>query len=335
MEQPAHRLAEPVLVTGALGFIGYRLINRLLQENYQVIAFILPHHSLPPEWNNKVEAFHGDITQEKDVEAAVAKAKTLFHFAAIVSDWGDEKWHHAVTVQGTKYVMDAALKHNVKVIQASSITVYGDKINQGLCQESDNYGNPLGAYSASKQAQEQCVREYIDKGVDVRIIRPANIYGSGSRPWVDDLSAELKKRTPVLMSGGNMDAGLVHVENVVELMMLAATSPAAKGQIYNICDEEGVTWKRYISELAHIIHAPAPRSLPKSVAKIAATVMETLWRVFNMKNRPPLTHEALNLVGSHHQISMKKAKEELGYSPVVDFEQGMKDVAQYVKEKQP
>jgi len=333
MKYPTTRLAEPVLVTGALGFIGQRLINRLLQDNYHVVAFILPHHELPTDWVGQVKAFHGDITQQADVETAMKSAKTVFHLAAIVSDWGDEAWHHRVTVQGTQYVMDAALKHNVSVVQASSITVYGDKIDRGLCLENTEYGNALGAYSASKQAQEKCVLAYIEKGVDVRIIRPANIYGAGSRPWVDDLSAELIKGTPVLISGGNKDAGLVHVENVVALMLLIATSDKAKGKIYNACDEEGITWRQYITDLAKLINAPAPKSIPKFLAKIAATVMEFTWRILKLTSRPPLTHEALNLVGSHHQISMYRAKTELGYQPIVTYAQGLEDVHQYIKGK--
>ncbi|MCY7295485.1 NAD-dependent epimerase/dehydratase family protein [Alteromonas sp. a30] len=334
MNIDSNRLPEPILVTGALGFIGQRLIERLLQDNYSVIAFLRPHHILPTEWQGKVQLFRGDITRKDDIESAVAQAKTVFHLVAIVSDWGAAETHHNITVEGTRFLLQAVVKHHVRLILASSITVYGDRINQGMCHESMDHGQPLGAYSASKQAQENLARDLIGPATDIRIVRPANIYGAGSRPWVDDLSAELKKHTPVLINQGNFDAGLVHVDNVIDLFMLVASLPQAKGEIYNVCDMEGITWQRYINALANIIDAPKPRSIPKWLAQRLAGMMEFVWRHFHLKGRPPLTHEALNLIGSQHQISMIKATSELDYHPKVMFDEGMQDVANYIKTQQ-
>lgn len=333
MNAVTNTLDGPILVTGAAGFIGQRLIGRLLKENYEVIAFVLPNQDTPKSWQDKVQIFHGDITNEEDVNKAIQNVKAVFHFAAIVADWGGEALHKRVTVDGTEYVMNAALKHQCKVILASSITVYSDNIDKGVCTENSAWGNVLGPYSHSKQTQELIAQRYINKGLDVRIVRPANIYGSGSKPWVDDLSVELLKGTPVLVGGGNIDAGLVHVENVVELMLLVASNPKAKGQVFNVCDEENITWSMYINELAHILGAPAPRSIPKVIAKTAAVLLEKLWRLFKIEKRPPLTREALNLVSSHHQISIEKAKSELGYQPIVNFKEGMEDVKAYVTGK--
>lgn len=333
-----HRMNEPVLVTGSLGFIGKRLVSRLLAENYTVIAFDLPGQTLPDEWLNNnqpgnVEFVAGDICQSDDVEKIVSRSKTIFHLAAVVGDWGGDDLHQRVTVGGTERLMAAALEHRCRVILASSIVVYGDKLGKGVCDESVTPGKTFGPYSRSKQAQERLASEFSQQGLEVSIVRPANVYGAGSKPWVEDLCKELKAGHPALIGHGKMNAGLVHVNNVVELMLRAA-APEAIGEIYNSCNEEAISWRQYMTEMAHLSNAPQPRSIPRFVAIIAATLLEKTWSLLNKKGRPPLTHEALNLIGSHHQVSIDKAKRELGYHAVISYEQGMDDVRQSLKTKE-
>jgi nucleoside-diphosphate-sugar epimerase len=329
----ADRLKEPVLVTGALGFIGQRLVSRLLAENYKVIAFDLPGQAMPEQWlddlqQGNIELLVGDICQFDALEKVVSRAKTIFHLAAVVSDWGGDDLHRRVTVGGTERVLRAALEHHCRVILVSSIVVYGDKLGKGVCDESVSPGNTLGPYSRSKQAQERLAREFIQQGLEISIVRPANVYGAGSKPWVEDVCKELKAGHPTLIGNGKMNAGLVHVNNVVELLMLAATAPEAIGETYNIASEETVSWREYMTALAQTINVPGPRSIPRFAAVIAATLFEKIWTLLGKSTRPLLTHEALNLIGSHHQISIDKAKRELGYQELFSYEQGMDEVRQ-------
>jgi len=323
-------LKNPVLVTGALGFIGRRLVNRLLEEKYEVVAFDLPEQSIPAEWEGKARYVAGDIANIQDVSTVAADAGTIFHLAAIVGDWGAEDLHHRVTVDGTELLLEQARIYNCRVLMTTSIVVYGDKIDKGICHESLELGKTFGPYSRSKQAQEMLAEQYIKKGLRLTVIRPANVYGAGSKPWVNDLSKVLRSGAPTLIGGGNFNAGLVHVENVVELMLLAATNNIAIGEIYNICDEESVTWKEYTTAIASFIGVSKPKSIPKWLARIIASLYENLWRLFNRQSRPPLTHESLNLVGSHHQITIEKAKTQLGYRPVINYQQGLVEISKYI-----
>lgn len=327
------QLPDPVLITGAAGFIGRYLTNRLLEADRRVVAFdvIACPESLAEDAS--VTWIQGDITNTDQVNEAMQGCATVFHLAAVVGDWGGDALHRSVTVEGTHHIFDAALKldRRPRIVLASSIVVYGDQINEQVCHEGLPLGKTFGPYSESKQAQERMAQQYLQRGLDIRIVRPANVYGAGSKPWVEELCIELKRGVPVLIGGGDFDAGLVHVDNVVEVLLRAAINGQARGQIYNAADEEGVTWKQYMTDLARICGAPKPRSIPRIVALYLAKAGEKSFRLLRRENRPPLTLEALNLVGSEHHIDMMKTRRELGYAPVTRYEAGMAAVEEYLQ----
>jgi nucleoside-diphosphate-sugar epimerase len=164
----------------------------------------------------------------------------------------------------------------------------------------------------------------------VTIVRPTNVYGAGSRPWVDTALSVLRKGQPMLIGDGRQCAGLTHVDNVVDVLVRAANTPAAVGRCYNASDDNGITWREYFSELAALVGAPPPRSIPRTVASIAAVGCEAAYRLLRIEERPPLTREAFNLVGSHFRVPIERARAELGYEPRVSHAEAMKDIAAYV-----
>jgi nucleoside-diphosphate-sugar epimerase len=326
------KFKEPVFITGAAGFIGRRLLHRLLDEGVQVVGFDVVACPEALEDQPGLSWFQGDIASVQAVRQACEGCKTIFHLAAMVGDWGKAEQHRRITVEGTQHVFEAALAQKTPpvVVLASSIVVYGDHIAQGVCDEAVAHGANFGPYSVSKQAQEKLALNYIQRGLDIRIVRPANVYGAGSKPWVEELCQELKKGTPCLVGGGDFDAGLVHVENVVEVMHRAARASGLNGQIFNAADENGVTWKRYLKDMAQICGAPPPKSIPYLVAKAMAIGLERSYRLLRIETRPPMTLEALNLIGSEHHIDMSKTRAVLGYKPRISYQEGLAEVRDYL-----
>jgi len=330
------RIEEPILVTGATGFIGRALMSRLIDEGYQPQAFVLPGDAVPIEWGDRVAIHPGDVAHRSSVAKALADAATVFHLAAFVGDWGRPADHERVTVRGTENVLSDVAKRGARCILASSIVVYGDRIGRDVCDEDHGFGRPLGPYSRSKQAQEKIARRLEEtQSLQVTIIRPANVYGPGSVPWVDKALEVLRSGLPSLIGDGRLDAGLTYVDNVVDVMLRAAERPATVGRVYNASDDSGVTWLRYFTELAEIGGAPPPKSLNKHLASVAAKSLDGTWKILRRRDRPPLTRESLNLVGSNHRIPIAKARLELGYEPPVSYKQGMAQVADYVARHLP
>ncbi|MBU2514704.1 NAD-dependent epimerase/dehydratase family protein [bacterium] len=329
------KINQPVLVTGATGFIGRILVEKLLKHEIQIKALVLPDEKLPPGWetNKLISVIRGSVTDPAAVEKAMKNVKTLFHLAAVVADWGDENLFWDIGVNGTRHVLDEAIKFDTKVILASSIVVYGEKIGKEVCTEETDFGRTFGPYGRVKQEQEKIARQYETKyNLQLVVIRPANVYGPGSRPWVHQVLATLKSGSPSLINGGDYNAGLVHVESITDAMVLAAESEKAVGNTYNVCDLNNVTWKQYFSDLAEIAGCSKPRSIPLFVAKPLAHSVQFLWKLFRLKIQPPITLESLNLVSSKHQIEVDKLIDHLGYTPNYPYEEGIKSLKTYIIE---
>src|SRR4030095_14025539 len=124
------RIAEPIVVTGATGFIGRRLTARLLQEGYAPHAFVLPSDPIPIGGGDRVRSAHGDVADRLDVMNAMREAATVFHLAAVVGDWGSPALHRRVTVNGTEHVLAEAARRDARVLLVSSVVVYGHRIRR-------------------------------------------------------------------------------------------------------------------------------------------------------------------------------------------------------------
>ena len=85
-----NKLEAPVLVTGATGFIGRVLVRKLIEAQYCPAVFVLPEEEIPEDWKGKVHIIRGNITDSASVEKAMKGIGTVFHLAAVVTDWGNE-----------------------------------------------------------------------------------------------------------------------------------------------------------------------------------------------------------------------------------------------------
>ncbi len=322
-----------VLVTGAAGFLGQALVTKLLLADANITALILPTEAIPETWLDTVTAVRGDIRDAKLLTELIEGKDCVFHLAALVGDWSSQDAHREITIGGTRNVFTAAAKKSVRVVLASSIVVYGDNIRKGLCSEETPHGKPMGAYGWAKQEQENWFHFYEKRGLTGSIIRPANIYGPGSGPWLHDVVTQIKKGMPVLIDGGRFNAGLTYVENVADVFIRAATASHVNGNIYNVVDDDEITWHHYFSDLAGLLGVSHLRSIPRSVAGPAATIMDKVWRWAKAEQRPPVTPEAFNLVGFPNYFSNEKAKHELEWLPKIKYEQGFSTIAHYLRKQ--
>lgn len=325
------KIAQPVLVTGATGFIGSRVVHKLLQDGVAVKILALPGETVPADWAEKVEIIRGSISDPNAVEKATQDAATIIHLVAIVTDWGDEKKYWEFTVEGSRLIFEQAVKNKSRIVLAASIAVYGDKIHTQPCPEETSYGKTLGPYSRTKQAQEKLAWDYYkNKGMRLTVVRPANVYGPRSGPWLHDVMNVLKSGSPGLISGGQMNAGLAYVDNVADILILAGTLEKALGRVYNACDGLEVTWRDYFTDIAGMIGVGKPKSIPRPLAVFGAYLLEGIYKLLSIEKRPLITREALNLVGSDNRIPVDRVKIELGYTPQVTYAEGLKHIKEYI-----
>jgi nucleoside-diphosphate-sugar epimerase len=315
-----------VLVTGASGFIGRSLVARLRGERAAVRALVLPDE--PVELG--AEIARGDVTRPESLVPAMRGVRLVYHLAARVGDWGAEELFRSVNVDGTRNVLAAAAEAGVeRVVVTSSLVVYGSQLGSEVCDEDLPREHGCGPYSRTKRAQEELALDFHRFGrVPVTVVRPGNVFGPDSAPWVHMPVALLRAGRLPLIGGGEGDAALTWVDNLAEFLLLAGRTAAAAGRVYNANDGSGVSWARYFTALARIAGARAPRlHVPSGAAMAAAVAMEAAWRVARRPGRPLFTREAVTLLASRHAVPVSRAARELGFSPSVEFDEAMDRLA--------
>jgi nucleoside-diphosphate-sugar epimerase len=268
------------------------------------------------------------------VREAFQGCRWCFHLAALVGDAGRDADHQRITVGGTRLVFEAALAQGAAVVLVTSICAYGDAIQRGLCREDTPLGVAQGPYGRAKQGQEALAHRYQAQGVPVCIVRPANIIGPGSGPWVIDAAAALRQGLPALIGGGMGNAALAGVDNVASFLRHAASHPDAWGQTFHVHDGLSATWRDYFHDLARLLGTRAPRSVPRPLAYLGAQLTEPVFKRLWPRQRPPVTTEALNLIAWDSRFPLERAL-SLGWRPEVDHATQMARIGAWLAQQKP
>jgi len=325
-------MASPgqALVTGGPGFIGRRVVRRLLDGGWRVRSFSLPGEAEPPGWRGRATLHYGDLASGVGLEDAAARADLIIHLASVVGLPGayDRQWQ--IIAEGTRSVCAAAAANKARLVVASSIAVYGDKIQTQVCSDEDGHGAWMGAYGRAKQGQETIALEVAAaSGLPVTIVRPGNVYGLGGASAWGDRYLDLIRATggAVIGDGARNRAGLVYVENLADAILLAATHPAAIGRTYTICDEDGVSWRRFNDDMAALIGAPPPPAYPLEPVWAAAWANEDPAALMGPEDAGLPTLEGLNLIAFDNRFDSRRIRDELGWSPRLSYAAALVEMA--------
>lgn len=314
----------PVLVTGAGGFIGRCLVSALLDEGVEIVALALEGEAVPEGWGDDVRVVRGNICSLTDVEKAMVGVSTVFHLAALVGTDGTYEQHWSVTVDGSRNVFAVANQVDARVIVTTSICAYGDLISRDVCRETSPRGAFEGPYGRAKQGQEDAATEFCkQKGLAVTVVRPSNVYGIGSGPWVEGMLAMIQAGFGMVVGDGRGNAGLVYVENLVDALVMMAGDPATIGRTYNVCDGSDVTWRRYMDDLASIAGVDPVPNVPLEALREAALANEDPAALVEPRDANLMPLEALNLIGSDNRFDTSRIRDELGWSPRVTYEEAL------------
>lgn len=327
-----------VLVTGGTGFIGRRVIQRFLDAGWRVRCFSLPGEGPLEAWGGRVEMRPGDVRAPAALASAAAGAGLVVHLAALVGHAGDYGLQWDVIAEGTRHACAAAAASGARAVVTSSIAIYGDKIQTQVCREADGFGAWQGAYGRAKQGQETITLAHAAQtGLPVTIIRPANVYGlGGASAWGDRFIAAIRDTGGfVIGAGARNNAGLVHVENLADAILLAATHPAAVGATFNVCDGEDVTWRRYTDDLAAMAGKPPPPSYPLEPLLAAARANEDPAQLVGPRDPGLPTLEGLNLVGFDNRFDAGLIHRTLGWQPSVRYADAIREMAEQVAGGRP
>lgn len=316
-----------VLVTGGPGFIGRRVVRRFLDAGWEATSFSLPGEPAAADWPRAVRMVHGDLRNERDLERAIDGADLVIHLAAIVGLAGHYQEQWDVIAGGTRQVCEAAA--GVRIVVASSIAVYGTLIQTQVCREDDGHGPWAGAYGWAKQGQELAALEVTEQtGSALTLIRPANVYGlGGSSAWGDRLIEGIRATGGAVFGNAPANnAGLVYVENLADALFLAGTCEEAIGRTYNVCDEEPVSWRRFMNDMAALAGMPLPPTIAIDDALTAVGANEDPANKVPPKDPALGSMEGLNLVGFDNRIDASRIRTELGWTPAIPYAAALADM---------
>jgi nucleoside-diphosphate-sugar epimerase len=319
-----------VLVTGATGFLGSHISERLVARGDSVRCLVRPTSRTRYLETLGVELIEGDVTNATSLPAALEGVDVVYHAAALVTDWAPWSEFRSVTINGTRNMLKAAATANVgRFLHVSSDAVYRyADLAKGVHEESPyeaRFGW-LDYYRRSKTAAEKIVRRHHRNGrLAVSIVRPALILGERDGAMLPSIMQFLNGSSAAFIGRGYNRQPCVYAGDVADLCIRAATGEDAAGEIYNAVSDEYVTQADLYQAVVDVTELQMPkRSAPMRAFYVRAAGMEGRARLRGWDHRPELTRFWVNLLGLSYHEDPWKAMRQLGWSPEVTMREAVK-----------
>jgi nucleoside-diphosphate-sugar epimerase len=296
-----------VLVTGATGFIGGHLAQRLVAEGNPVRCLVRATSDTSLLDELGVETVVGDLASAASLAGIADGCEGVMHCGALVSDWATTAEIAAINVEGTRNLLAAASSVR-RFVHVSTTDVHRGR----------NW------YAQTKRAAETEVRH----APNAVILRPSTVYGPRSTEVIGEIARAIGAGNMVLIDRGRAIAGLCYVDNLVDAALLALRHHAAPGQDFDITDGLDVTWRRLTDDLAAGLGAGRVRwSLPYGLANGIGFALEhgyrLLRRTTGLTTRPLLSRQAVYVLGRDQDFDNAKARALLGWEPRVGYAEGL------------
>ena len=302
------------LVTGANGFTGSHLVKALEQNGDTVLGLVRKSSNLSRLSNCNVQLIYGDLSDRDALRTAMTGVDTVFHTAAYV-ELGivDEAEMERVNVEGTRAVLEVAQAIGVaKMVYCSTIGVFGDTQGQVIDETFQRtQTNFSSAYDRTKYEAQQLVDQFAAQGLPVVSILPSGIFGADD-PHFGPVMQQFLKGGLKLWAGGDRVTGIVHVDDLVAAMILAAEK--GKPGEYYIISAGDLTTREMFNILSQDSGIPVPREAPKFLVRLVGNLLDPVGRL--LKWQPPLSQERVHYIYDRCvRVDATKARQELGWHP--------------------
>ncbi len=322
--------AEPrtAFVTGGSGFIGGKLVRRLVGDGWRVRALARSDDSARKVSEAGADPVRGDLDDAESMRAGAEGADLTFHAAAHLGEWGTRAEFERANVQGTRNAVQASRSAGVRrfVHVGTEAGLLAGRPLVNVNEDAPLRPDSKALYSATKAQAEQVVRDANGDGLETVVVRPRLVWGSGDTTILPSLVQAVEKGRFAWIGGGRHRTSTTHVDNVIHGLMLGAER-GRPGGVYFVTDGEPVVFRDFITELLGTQGVtPGGRNMPAPLAHVMAAGAEGAWRTFRLGGSPPLTRLAYWLSAQECTIDISRARQELGYEPVRSIPEGMEEL---------
>jgi nucleoside-diphosphate-sugar epimerase len=322
-----------VLVTGASGGVGGEIVSRLRALGRRVRILVRrPPQTVPPD----VEVALGDLADAQAVDRAVRGAKIVIHAGAAMK--GGWPVHEGGTVNGTRNVLAACKKYGVqKLVHISSMSVVdwagGDRTATPIDESAplEPRAQERGNYTRAKLAAEQLVSQAVlSDALPAVILRPGQIFG-GKLPLLTAAVARRLGKRWLILGRGDVRLPLVHIDDVVDAVILAADGPMRDGQIIQLVDE----WTPTQNEVLAMLAGPSAKviRIPRWLVMALGWVSEVMLGL--VKRPSPLSRYRLKSALSRRNFRSTCAGSLLGWQPRLGASEGVRRLGEPVSVPEP
>ena len=252
-------MAKSVLVTGATGFIGSRLVEALINKEYDVTSLIREGK----KGNSKSNIIYGDLTDEK-IDFKDLKFDCVFHLASHTPLEKNKKILEKVNLEGTKKLFDEIKNITNSIIYISGLGVYGETGDK-IIDENQEYNPNTNFVKIRLDAEKYLKDSSSNNKIDFAVVHFGDVYGPNG--WFYEMLVKrLQKKTFKMPGGGDYYKGFVHVDDAVG-SMIAVFEQNSFGESFIVADSQPVTFKEFSNFTADQIDAKHPGSVPTFLAK--------------------------------------------------------------------
>jgi len=316
-----------ILVTGANGFLGRKVVEAFLKKGHQVRALVRPSSDVELfNFAHQPEIFRADLRVSRDLEDSFRDIDVLVHLASAVS--GAEEVQLASTVAGTERLLDAMSRTQVKrLVLASSFSVYGwQRVKNLLTEESPLEEENLyqrDPYAVAKIVQERAVTKMsLENNWKLTVLRPGLIWGHGH----EQAGATGQRMGDFqILIGPLRELPITYVDNCADAFVAAVESPEAEGQSFNVTDDQGVSASKFFNGLMeHEKNKPfalwAPYHLSYLIVYLAYQLVQ---RIFKGKGKVPTLLVPCRFEGRFKPVkfSSKKLRAATGWQPKLNYQE--------------
>lgn len=312
-----------VAITGGTGFIGKKLIDRLVARG-DTIRLLTRCRSSVPEKSSLLEIYECDLLTARvnDLSSVLDGVDVFYHCAGQLKDTSVMRVLHVVA---TRKLAEAASGRVNHWVQLSSVGVYGSVTN-GVITE-DSAFNPVGQYEITKTESDKIVIDAANKGCfSYSVLRPSNVFGGGmTNRSLFSMIAVIDRGLFFYIGKPGASANYIHVDNVVEGLISCGTQPAAVGRIYNLSDH--CTLEHFVEVIAAELGRTAPQlRIPAPIARLAAKILGNLPGF-------PLTQSRIDALVNRSVYPISRIQRELDYHHVVSLEDGLRELVEVYKHR--